>query len=149
MTDFVLGHGPGQVEQGLDIATHSIYARSAYEQGVLGLVLISTLMIATLAFAWGLARRDVDVNGVGSAALLGSWLGLVASGFFIDTLHWRHLWFVAALIWVGAAPHQVRSAHRRPGRRRDDRFAFKPRGAATDIRGDANCASGGQQEVSV
>jgi hypothetical protein len=103
MSDFVFGHGPGQTEQGLALATHSIYGRSAYEQGVLGLVLISTLMIATLAFAWGLARRDVDVNGVGSAALLGSWLGLVASGFFIDTLHWRHLWFVAALIWVGAA----------------------------------------------
>ncbi len=103
MTDFVFGHGPGQTERGLEIATHSIYGRSAYEQGVLGLVLISTLMIATLAFAWGLARRDVDVNGVGSAALLGSWLGLVASGFFIDTLHWRHLWVVAALIWVGAA----------------------------------------------
>ncbi len=103
MTDFTFGHGPGQTELGLDLATHSIYGRSAYEQGVLGLVLVSTLMLATLGFAWGLARRDAVVNGVGSAALLGSWLGLVASGFFIDTLHWRHLWVVAALIWVSAA----------------------------------------------
>ena len=110
MTDFVLGHGPGQTELGLDLATHSIYGRSAYEQGVLGLVLVSTLMLATLAFAWGLARRDADVNGVGSAALLGSWLGLVASGFFIDTLHWRHLWVVAALIWVGAASRGKRES---------------------------------------
>jgi len=110
MTDFVLGHGPGQTELGLELATHSIYGRSAYEQGVLGLILITTLMLATLAFAWGLARRDVDVNGVGSAALLGSWLGLVASGFFIDTLHWRHLWVVAALIWVGAASRGLRTS---------------------------------------
>jgi hypothetical protein len=109
MTDFVLGHGPGQVEEGLDISTHSMYARSAYEQGVLGLVLVSTLMLVTLGFAWGLARRDADVNGVGSAALLGSWLGLLASGFFIDTLHWRHLWVVAALIWVGAASRGLRA----------------------------------------
>ena len=110
MTDFVLGHGPGQVENGLDIATHSMYARSAYEQGVLGLVLVSTLMVATLAFAWGLVRRDGEVNGVGSAALLGSWLGLLASGFFIDTLHWRHLWVVAAMIWVGAASRGMRAS---------------------------------------
>ena len=110
MTDFVLGHGPGQVEKGLDIATHSMYARSAYEQGVLGLVLVSTLMVATLAFAWGLVRRDGEVNGVGSAALLGSWLGLLASGFFIDTLHWRHLWVVAAMIWVGAASRGMRAS---------------------------------------
>ena len=110
MTDFVLGHGPGQVEGGLDIATHSMYARAAYEHGVLGLVLVSTLMVATLAFAWGLVRRDGEVNGVGSAALLGSWLGLVASGFFIDTLHWRHLWVVAAMIWVGAASRGMRAS---------------------------------------
>ena len=103
MTDFVVGHGPGQTEFGLEISTHSIYGRAAYEQGVLGLILVTTLLLATLALAWGLARRDADVHGVGSAALLGSWLGLVASGFFIDTLHWRHLWIVAALIWVGAA----------------------------------------------
>jgi hypothetical protein len=110
MTDFVLGHGPGQVERGLDIATHSMYARSAYEQGVLGLVLVSTLMLATLGLAWGLVRRDGEVNGVGSAALLGSWLGLLASGFFIDTLHWRHLWVVAAMIWVGAASRGMRAS---------------------------------------
>jgi MFS family permease len=112
MTEYVFGHGPGQTERALDLATHSIYGRSAYEQGVLGLILVSTLMLATLAFAWGLARRDAHVNGVGSAALLGSWLGLIASGFFIDTLHWRHLWVVAALIWVGAASHGVRAASR-------------------------------------
>jgi hypothetical protein len=23
------------------------------------------------------------------------------NSFVVDTLHWRHLWFVAALIWVG------------------------------------------------
>ena len=109
MTDRIVGHGPGQVELGLEISTHSIYGRSAYEQGLLGLFLVCALLVATLALAWGLARRDEDVHGVGSAALLGSWLGLIASGFFIDTLHWRHLWVVAALIWVGAASRVMRT----------------------------------------
>jgi hypothetical protein len=34
--------------------------------------------------------------------LLGAWCGLLANSAFVDTLHWRHLWFVAALIWVAA-----------------------------------------------
>jgi hypothetical protein len=35
--------------------------------------------------------------------LLGLWVGLIANSFFIDTLHWRHLWLVAGLIWAGAS----------------------------------------------
>ena len=32
------------------------------------------------------------------------------NGAFVDTLHWRHLWFVAALIWAGASRFQTRDA---------------------------------------
>jgi hypothetical protein len=39
---------------------------------------------------------------VGSAAALGAWCGLLANSAFVDTLHWRHLWLVAALVWVAA-----------------------------------------------
>jgi hypothetical protein len=45
--------------------------------------------------------RGVDTYGIGSAALLGAWVGIVANSLFIDTLHWRHLWLIAALIWAG------------------------------------------------
>ena len=55
------------------------------------------------ACAITLARADADVHGIGSAALLASWLGLIANGAFIDAVHWRHLYVVAALIWCGAA----------------------------------------------
>jgi hypothetical protein len=34
----------------------------------------------------------------------------MANSFFIDTLHWRHLWIVAALIWCAAAVHRLRRA---------------------------------------
>jgi MFS family permease len=43
------------------------------------------------------------VNGVGTGALLGIWLGLLLNSFFIDSLHWRHLWIMAALIWCSYA----------------------------------------------
>ena len=34
--------------------------------------------------------------------LLGLWVGLIVNSFFVDTLHWRHLWLVAGLIWAAA-----------------------------------------------
>jgi MFS family permease len=48
-----------------------------------------------------------DAHGVGAAALLGAWCGLLVNGAFVDTLHWRHLWLVAALIWVAALRRHV------------------------------------------
>ena len=94
MTEHIFGHGPGQVETSINMSTHSLFARSAFEQGVLGLALVIVLIFATLACAFAFARRDGRIGGVGSAALLGSWLGLMANSFFIDTIHWRHLYVV-------------------------------------------------------
>lgn len=96
------GIGPGQFEVVLPIASHSLYVRTLAEQGLLGLVAMLVLMIVTLIYA---ARNIVlgrDTYGLGSAALFAAWCGILANSFFVDTLHWRHLWMVAALIWVGA-----------------------------------------------
>ena len=27
----------------------------------------------------------------------------ILNGFFVDTLHWRHLWLLAALIWAASS----------------------------------------------
>lgn len=96
------GIGPGQFEVRVPISAHSTYVRTLAEQGLLGLVLIAALFLTTLVFAGANAIRGRDTYGIGSAALLAAWLGLLVNSFVVDTLHWRHLWFVAALIWVGA-----------------------------------------------
>jgi hypothetical protein len=114
MTELVFGHGPGQVETTLDYAAHSLYLRVGFEQGVPGAVLVLVLLVVTAGLAFVLAARDGDIAGVGGAALLGSWLGLIANSAFVDTLHWRHLWVVAALIWAGYAALRTRPA-RPPG----------------------------------
>ena len=101
--DHLFGYGPGQVERNLEISTHSLYARAAFEQGPPGLILMILLLFGTLYYAIVLARADFDLHGIGSAALLASWLGLIANGVFIDAVHWRHLYVVAGLIWCGAA----------------------------------------------
>jgi O-antigen ligase len=104
-----LGIGPGQFELDQPVSAHSIYVRVLAEQGVLGLATLVALLAGTLALALRNALVGADAYGVGAAALLGAWCGLLVNGAFVDTLHWRHLWLVAALIWVAG----VRSG--RPG----------------------------------
>lgn len=100
--EYPFGAGPGQFESVASISAHSTYARAAGEQGFPGLVALGALLGYTLATAARNAARGWSTYGIGSAALLGSWCGLLANSAFIDTLHWRHFWLVAGLIWAGA-----------------------------------------------
>jgi O-antigen ligase len=98
-----LGVGPGQFERVSEISAHSTYVRALAEEGVLGLLVVLALMVLTLGFAARNAASGVNCYGIGSAALLASWCGLLANSLFVDTLHWRHLWLMAALIWAATA----------------------------------------------
>ena len=100
--DHPLGVGPGQFDVRESISVHSIYVRVLAEQGVLGFVVLAALLLGTLALGLENAVAGQSTYGIGSAALLAGWCGLLANSFFVDTLHWRHLWVVAALIWAGA-----------------------------------------------
>jgi O-antigen ligase len=97
------GIGPGQFEKRAHIAAHSMYARALAEEGIPGFVALLVLLLATLAWAARNAVLGRDTYGIGSAALLGAWCGILANGAFVDTLHWRHLWVVAGLIWAAAS----------------------------------------------
>jgi hypothetical protein len=46
--------------------------------------------------------RGAPAFGIGGAPLLGAWAGLIVNSAFIDTLHWRHLWVLAGLVWAAA-----------------------------------------------
>ena len=102
-TQYPLGIGPGQFERVSELSAHSTYVRALAEEGVLGVLVLLGLMLLTLGFAARSAVLGRDTYGIGSAALLAAWCGVLANSLFIDTLHWRHLWLLAALIWAGAA----------------------------------------------
>lgn len=95
-----LGIGPGQSEVVFDISTHNMYLRVLAETGILGFaalygfIALSLLRAAkgavTLADGW---RRDLFA--VVGACLIGT----LVNGLVIDTIHWRHLWFLLGLAW--------------------------------------------------
>jgi O-antigen ligase len=101
--EYPLGIGPGQFERVSEISAHSTYVRALAEEGVLGMLVVLAIMLLTLGFAARNAVLGVDSYGIGSAALFGAWCGILANSVFVDTLHWRHLWLVAALIWAATA----------------------------------------------
>jgi O-antigen ligase len=100
--DHLIGIGPGQYANVTGYGAHETYLRALGEQGVLGLTLTAFFFLATLVFAFGNSVHGRSTFGISSPALLGLWIGLISNSFFVDTLHWRHLWLVAGLIWAGA-----------------------------------------------
>jgi O-antigen ligase len=110
------GVGPGQFELISPLASHSLYIRSLSEQGPLGLLVMICLIITTFVLGASNVVKGRDTYGISAAALLAAWAGVVANSFFVDTLHWRHLWLVAGLIWAGAMREGSLSAARRRSR---------------------------------
>jgi O-antigen ligase len=104
---YPFGVGPGQFELVAPISAHSTYVRVLAEQGLPGFVAFLALLVFTLGAALANAVAGRDTYGIGSAALLGAWCGILVNSFVIDTLHWRHLWVVAALIWAGWARRRI------------------------------------------
>ena len=99
---YPFGIGPGQFDVLVTVSTHSTYVRTLSEQGILGLATIVGLVSSALVLAGRNAILGHDTFGIGSAALLAAWVGILINSFVVDTLHWRHLWFVLGLICVGA-----------------------------------------------
>ncbi len=74
---YPLGIGPGQFEAVSPISAHSTYVRALSEEGVLGLLVLLALLLLTLMFASRNAILGRDTYGIGSAALLAAWCGLL------------------------------------------------------------------------
>jgi O-antigen ligase len=112
-----LGIGPGQFELVSPLSAHSTYIRALTEEGVLGAATLLALMLGTLLIAGRNAAEGRDTYGIGSAPLLAAWCGVLANSLVIDTLHWRHLWLLAGLIWAGTmSPGVRRQVSSRAGR---------------------------------
>jgi O-antigen ligase len=107
-----LGIGPGQAETVLVTASigrlrvrapHSVYVRTLLEHGWIGLVGLVGFLSAALVRAWRVARSG-GLHARDGSLVAAALIGALVNGFFIDTLHWRHLWLLAALPWMAERP---------------------------------------------
>ena len=95
-----LGIGPGQSEVILEYATHSMYMRVLIENGLIALIALLVFIGATMARAWTQARdaRSVWLRSI-NLAVFATIAGHLLNSFFIDSVHWRHIWFIYAIPW--------------------------------------------------
>ena len=105
-----IGIGPGQFELVEPISAHSTYVRALAEEGVIGFTVLVGILFGTFVMALRNAVRGWDTHGISSTALLAAWAGILANSGFVDTLHWRHLWLVAGLIWAARQAQTSSSA---------------------------------------
>jgi hypothetical protein len=99
-TERPFGIGPGQSEEAFDYATHSSYMRVLGENGFLGLAAYVSLVLTSLGRSIIMAIRTQDdywkkIYLITAGCILGH---IVNSGV-VDTIHWRHAWFLLALPW--------------------------------------------------
>jgi hypothetical protein len=86
------GIGPGNYELYSRIATHSLYARYIGERGLFG--------VSLFVVFWALVLREV-FNSREKNFILLVLLGQLVNSVFIDSLHWRHLWLLITLAFLG------------------------------------------------
>lgn len=100
-----LGYGPGQFvyviadETAFEIDAHSLYVRTAVENGVPGFLLFFgglgyMLFILLLQY---FQDASGEQNRVSPAVLLAAFCGLLVNSLVVDTMHWRHFWFLIGI----------------------------------------------------
>ncbi|WP_338777103.1 O-antigen ligase family protein [Metabacillus sp. FJAT-52054] len=96
----ILGIGPGQSEGYFNYSTHSLYARIISENGAIGLLAFLLFYLLSIAAASIKIKSAGYQSGVYLSIVSAALIGLLFNSFFIDTLHWRHLWLLLALSWL-------------------------------------------------
>ena len=95
-----LGIGPGQAEEQFDYATHSSYMRVLSENGFVGFFAYLGFVLLTLGRSLAMTRRTNSIFWrrvflIAAACIVGH----MVNSAVVDTVHWRHYWFLLALPW--------------------------------------------------
>lgn len=96
-----LGIGPGQYQEVIGYATHNSYLKILSENGIIGFIGYIGFVLATLYRCF---RLMVLTKNPFFIVIFASAIGMVFNGLVVDTIHWRHFWFVFALPWAFKIP---------------------------------------------
>jgi hypothetical protein len=100
----LVGVGPGMWGD-----AHSLYVRTFAEHGIFGLVALLLLVLVLSVSTLCRALRETDKTyGISAKVIFACLVGHLMNSIVIDTIHWRHFWFVLALAWVvNTAEHKT------------------------------------------
>jgi O-antigen ligase len=106
-----LGLGPGQSEGYFTRATHNTYIHSLVETGYLGgLTFTLILIVSQLRASWmALDARDPKLQ-TAMAVVAGCMAAICVESMVIDSIHWRHLWILAAMAWTPGVRGRAKAA---------------------------------------
>lgn len=93
------GIGSGQSENTFQRSPHSLYARLFTENGVGGLISFFLFFLVSIYKSFSSFMNSEGETGIFYLVVFASLVGLAFNSFFIDTLHWRHLWLLLAFAW--------------------------------------------------
>ena len=128
-----LGIGPGQSESEVGTASivtsrgpvsvHNLYIRVLVENGWLGFLSFTGFLGLTLWKGW-LVTRSRGIWAPLGGIVTGVFVGTLLNSLVIDSLHWRHFWLQAALIW-GIYVLDLKTS-RTPRRQLSEQAGFHP-----------------------
>ena len=94
----LFGVGPGMWS-----SAHSLYVRTFAEHGVFGAVALFLCLLILSVGALSRALRETDKRyGLSAKVVVACLIGHLMNSIVIDTVHWRHFWFILGLAWVVA-----------------------------------------------
>jgi hypothetical protein len=89
------------VGAGMWNSAHSLYVRTFAEHGILGLVALLLCLLVLSIGGFSRALRETDKQyGLSAKVVMACLIGHLMNSVVIDTVHWRHFWFILALAWV-------------------------------------------------
>lgn len=102
------GIGPGQSESVFQYSPHSLYARMFTENGFIGFGSFVILLLLSMYKSFESYWKSNGEHSVLFVVIFASICGLIFNSFFIDTLHWRHLWVILALAYFPVLNDKIR-----------------------------------------
>ncbi|WML58586.1 O-antigen ligase family protein [Neobacillus sp. PS2-9] len=94
----LFGIGPGQFEYYFGYATHNLFVRIIAENGWIALLSFAAMNLYILSLLFYFRKSEVWNFPV--YLFLSVYIGMIVNSFFLDTLHWRYLWFFLGLCTI-------------------------------------------------
>ena len=104
---WIFGFGAGNYETLMkslklgvhETSAHNLYLRLFVENGILGLSFFLLFVLAIFRHLYSFVKNKKDFYSKSLGILLMALISgtLLGASFFIDTLHWRHLWFTLGM----------------------------------------------------